>query len=52
VGVGWAGWLPILGADRAPWNYNSPKVLLPVLDHAAFGAVWGFLFWALSRKDD
>ena len=51
-GVGWAGWLPSLGADRAPWNYHSPKVLLPVLDHAAFGAVWGFLFWALSRKDD
>ena len=50
-GVGWAGWLPILGADRAPWTYHSPKVLLPILDHAVYGAAWGLLFWALSRKD-
>jgi hypothetical protein len=49
-GIGWAGWLPILGADRAPWNYNSPKALLPVLDHAVFGAAWGLLFWAFSRR--
>lgn len=48
-GIGWAGWLPILGADRAPWNYHSSKVLLPVLDHAVFGAAWGLLFWAFSR---
>ena len=50
-GVGWAGWLPILGADRAPWSYHNPKVLLPILDHAVYGAAWGLLFWALSRKD-
>jgi hypothetical protein len=50
-GVGWAGWLPILGADRAPWTYHSPKVLLPILDHAVYGAAWGLLFWALSRRD-
>jgi hypothetical protein len=49
-GIGWAGWLPILGADRAPWNYRSPKALLPVFDHAVFGAAWGFLFWAFSRR--
>ena len=48
-GIGWAGWLPILGADRAPWNYQSPKALLPVLDHAVFGAAWGLLFWTFSR---
>ena len=48
-GVGWAGWLPIVGADRAPWNYHNPKVLLPIVDHAVYGAVWGVLFWALSR---
>ena len=50
-GVGWAGWLPILGADRAPWSYHNPKVLLPILDHAVYGAAWGLLFWALWRKD-
>lgn len=49
-GIGWAGWLPILGADRAPWNYHTPKVLLPVLDHAVYGAAWGLLFWAFSRS--
>jgi hypothetical protein len=49
-GVGWPGWLPILGADRAPWSYDTPKALLPVLDHAVYGAVWGFLFWAFSRR--
>ena len=49
-GVGWAGWLPILGADRAPWSYQNPKVLLPILDHAVYGAAWGLLFRALSRK--
>src|SRR5918996_4485434 len=48
-GVGWAGWLPILGADRAPWSYRSPNALLQVLDHAAYGAAWGLLFWAFSR---
>lgn len=49
-GVGWAGWLPILGADRAPWSYHTPKALLPVLDHAVYGAAWGLLFWAFLRK--
>jgi hypothetical protein len=49
-GVGWAGWLPILGADRAPWSYRTPNALLPVLDHAVYGAAWGLLFWALSRR--
>ncbi len=50
-GVGWAGWLPSLGADRAPWSYEAPKALLPVLvDHAVFGAAWGLLFWVFSRR--
>ena len=51
-GVGWAGWLPILGADRAPWTYHNAKVLLPILDHALYGTVWGLLFFVLSRKVD
>jgi Family of unknown function (DUF6789) len=49
-GFGWAGWLPILGADLAPWNYDNPRVLLPVLDHAAYGAVWGLVFWAFTPR--
>lgn len=49
-GVGWAGWLPIVGVDRAPWSYHNPKVLLPILDHAAYGAAWGMLFRALVPR--
>lgn len=50
-GLGWAGWLPLLGVHRAPWSQNTPKVLLPVLDHAVFGAVWGIANRAFSRRD-
>lgn len=49
-GFGWAGWLPILGADRAPWNYDNPRVLLPVLDHAVYGAAWGLVLWAFTPR--
>lgn len=49
-GIGWAGWLPILGADQAPWNYHKPKALLPVLDHAVYGAVWGLIFWTFTQR--
>lgn len=51
-GVGWAGFLPVLGADRAPWSYRTPGVLLPISDHAAFGAAWALIYRALSRKAD
>lgn len=40
-GMGWAGWLPLLGVHRAPWNEDSSNAVLPILDHAFFGAVWG-----------
>ena len=50
-GLGWAGWLPMLGADRAPWSYRTPRVLLPILDHAAFGVAWATIFYVLSQKD-
>lgn len=50
-GLGWAGWLPFLGVDRAPWSRNSPRVLLPILDHAFFGAVWGLIYKKLSKRD-
>lgn len=37
-GAGWASWLPLTGLHEAPWVQRTPKVLLPVLDHAVFGA--------------
>jgi len=40
-GVGWSSWLPLFGVHSPPWRQQTPKVLLPVLDHAVFGAVWG-----------
>jgi hypothetical protein len=48
-GVGWASWLPLTGVHRAPWTQKTPKVLLPVIDHAVFGSAWGLLYWALRR---
>ena len=49
-GIGWTTWLPIVEVQDAPWNWRSPKVLLPVLDHAVFGAFWGITYWALKRS--
>ncbi len=49
-GAGWAGWLPVAGVHPAPWTQKTPRALLPVLDHAAYGAAWGLAYWALSRK--
>jgi hypothetical protein len=40
-GAGWSSWLPLLGVHSPPWRQEGPKVLLPILDHAVFGAVWG-----------
>jgi hypothetical protein len=48
-GVGWASWLPLTGVHKAPWTQKTPKVLLPVIDHAVFGVAWGLLYWALRR---
>jgi len=48
-GVGWASWLPLAGVHSPPWKQRTPRVLLPVLDHAAFGALWGLLYRALGR---
>jgi hypothetical protein len=33
-GAGWAGWLPNAGVPPTPWTQKTPRVLLPVLDHA------------------
>ena len=40
----WTALLPLLGVHEPPWKQSSPKVLLPVLDHAFFGAVWALIF--------
>jgi hypothetical protein len=48
--VGWSSWLPLAGVHLPPWEQRSPKVLLPVLDHAVFGATWGILYRA-TRPD-
>ena len=49
-GAGWASWLPLTGVHSPPWEQQTPRVLLPVLDHATFGAVWGLLYRALGRR--
>ena len=49
-GAGWSTWLPLSGVHRPPWTQRSPRVLLPVIDHAVFGAAWGLINLALSRR--
>jgi hypothetical protein len=49
-GAGWSSWLPLTGVHKAPWTQKTPKVLLPVMDHAVFGAAWGLLYRTLSRR--
>ncbi|MGH3145649.1 MAG: hypothetical protein ACRDTR_07580 [Rubrobacter sp.] len=49
-GAGWATWLPLTGVHRAPWTQRTPKVLLPVLDHAVYGAAWGLVNLILWRR--
>ncbi len=49
-GAGWSSWLPLTGVHSPPWEQQSPKVLLPVLDHAVFGAAWGLMYWLLTRR--
>jgi hypothetical protein len=49
-GAGWAGWLPIAGVHPAPWTQKTPRALLPVLDHAVYGAAWGLIYWMFTRR--
>ncbi len=49
-GAGWATWLPLTGVHKAPWTQRTPRVLLPVIDHAVFGAAWGLINLVLSRR--
>lgn len=48
-GAGWSTWLPLTGVHEPPWKQRTAKVLLPVLDHAFFGVVWGLLYRMLAR---
>ena len=47
-GAGWSSWLPLAGVHRPPWAQKTPRVLLPVVDHAVFGAAWGLINLALA----
>jgi len=49
-GAGWSSWLPLTGVHRPPWAQKTPRVLLPVIDHAVFGMAWGLLNLALSGR--
>jgi hypothetical protein len=49
-GAGWSSWLPLTGVHSPPWEQQTAKVLLPVLDHAVYGAAWGFIYWLLTRR--
>ena len=49
-GAGWSSWLPLAGVHSPPWEQRTPKVLLPVIEHAVYGAAWGLIFWALTRN--
>ena len=46
----WSCLLPLTGVHQPPWKEQTPKVLLPVLDHAVFGAAWGLLY-RIVRQD-
>ena len=49
-GAGWSSWLPLTGVHSPPWEQQTPKVLLPVLDHAVYGAAWGISYRMLTRR--
>jgi hypothetical protein len=49
-GAGWSSWLPLTGVHSPPWEQRTAKVLLPVLDHAVYGAAWGLIYWLLTRR--
>ena len=49
-GAGWSSWLPLTGVHSPPWEQRSATVLLPVLDHAVYGAAWGLINWMITRR--
>ena len=48
-GAGWSSWLPLSGVHLPPWKQYTPKVLLPILDHAVFGGVWALIYLGLRH---
>jgi hypothetical protein len=50
-GAGWSSWLPLTGVHLPPWQQQDPKVLLPIVDHVVFGAVWGLLYRAARGSE-
>ena len=49
-GANWTVLLPSTGVHRPPWKERTPEVLLPILDHAVYGAAWGLLYRALRSN--
>jgi hypothetical protein len=49
-GAGWSTWLPLTGVHSPPWEQRSARVLLPVIDHAVYGAIWGIIYGILTRR--
>ncbi len=49
-GAGWSSWMPLTGVHDPRWEQRSWKVLLPVLDHAVYGAAWCLIYWTLTRR--
>jgi hypothetical protein len=49
-GANWAAWLPLAGVHPAPWTQKTPRAVLPVLDHAVYGAAWGLIYWLQTRR--
>lgn len=45
-GAGWSSWLPLTGVHEPPWEQETPKVLLPVVDHLFFGVAWALIYRA------
>lgn len=50
-GAGWSSWLPLAGVHSPPWKQKDVRVLLPAIDHAVYGAVWGLIYSALNRTN-
>jgi hypothetical protein len=48
-GTNWSSLLPLLGVHRPPWKERTPKILLPILDHIVYGAIWGLVYRAIRR---
>jgi hypothetical protein len=48
-GANWSSVLPLVGVHRPPWKERTPKVLLSILDHVVYGAIWGLVYRGIRR---